>query len=233
MSLPLAEKRCGMPPSITPSHAPPLSQPMADGALILSLIQPKNPSKQDAESLQPPPGSSSFLPSPLKHQVQCPQAIHKTIRQFHQHLKAEQLDQNSLQIIFFQHQNDFALMRYLIFSSVATIPISYTSVKNSATSPPINFNRNPNPTSNALLLPCAAEPSVRLSTPEAPWDHSEGNQTTLQTSIFSLQPPHGMAHYLRYRISHQEFLNSQKCSVTKLQLIHLILRGFTISTFFI
>ena len=47
-------------------------------------------------------------------------------------------------------------MRYLLFSSVGTIPISDTSVKNPAISPPIN----PNPPSHALLLPCAAEPST-------------------------------------------------------------------------
>ena len=82
MSLPLVHIFCGMPPSITPSHVPPLRQPITDDTFILSLIQPKNPSKQVAEPVQPPPGSSSPLPSPLQHQVQCPQAIHKTIQQF-------------------------------------------------------------------------------------------------------------------------------------------------------
>ena len=155
MSLPLAQIFCRLPPSITPSIAPPLGQPIPDGTFILPLIQPKNPSKQDAEILQPPPGSSSLLPSPLQHQAQCLQAIHKNIQQFHRQLKAEQLDRKTLQIIVLQLQNDFALLRYLLFFSVGSIPISDTSVKNSATSQSIN--PNPNPTSNALLLLCAAE----------------------------------------------------------------------------
>ena len=80
MSLPLAQIFCGMPPSITPSHALTLRQPMTDSTFILSLMQPKNPSKQDAETLQPPPGSSSLLPLRLQHQAQCLQANHETIQ---------------------------------------------------------------------------------------------------------------------------------------------------------
>ena len=83
MSLPLAQKVCGLPPSITPSPDPPLRQPITDGFFILPLTHPRNPSKQDAETLQPPPRSSSLLPSPLQHQAQCLQAIHRTIQQFH------------------------------------------------------------------------------------------------------------------------------------------------------
>ena len=147
-----------MPPSITPSHGLTITQPTTDGTFILLLTQTKNPSKQDAETLQPIPGSSYLLPSPLQHQTQQP----KTIQQFHQHLKAEQLDRWTLQIIVLQLPNDFALLRYLLFCSVGTIPISDTPVENSATSPPTN----PNPTSIALLLPCAADPSVRRSTSE-------------------------------------------------------------------
>ena len=78
-----------------------------------------------------------------------------------QHLKAEQLDRKTLQIVVLQLENDFALLRYLLFSSVGTICNKDFAVKNSATSPSIN----PNPTSSAILLPCAAEPSVRRSTP--------------------------------------------------------------------
>ena len=116
MSLPLAQKFCGLPPSITPSPDPPLRQPITDGFFILPLTHPRNPCKPDAETLQPPPRSSSLLPSPLQHQAQCLEAIHKTIQQLHQHLKAEQLDRKALQRIVFQLQNDFALLRYLIFS---------------------------------------------------------------------------------------------------------------------
>ena len=54
--------------------------------------------------------------------------------------------------------------------SLGTIPICDNSSKNPATSPPIqpkpNPNPNPIPTSNALLLPNTAEPSVRRCTPE-------------------------------------------------------------------
>ena len=119
----------------------------------------------DAETLQPPPGSSVLLPSPLQHQAQYLQAIDKTIQQFHQHLKTEQLDRMRLQIFVFQLQNEFALLRFLLFFSLGTFPISDTSVKNSANCPPINPKPNPNPnlTSNAFLLPCAVETSVRSS----------------------------------------------------------------------
>ena len=78
-NLPLDQIFCGMPRPINTSHVPPLRQPITDDTFILPLIQPKNPSKQDAEPPQPPPGSSSLLPSPLQHQAQCLQAIHKTI----------------------------------------------------------------------------------------------------------------------------------------------------------
>ena len=54
MSLRLGQINCGMPPSIKPSDAPPLRQPFTDDIPILLLIQPKNPPKQDAETLQPP-----------------------------------------------------------------------------------------------------------------------------------------------------------------------------------
>ena len=143
MSLPLAQTLCGMPRSIILCQAPPLGQPTTDDT-VLVFIQPRNPSKQDAEALQPTPGSSSLLPSPLQHQPQFLQAIHTTIQQFHQHLKTEQLDRKTLQTIVLQLQNDFALLRSLLFSWVGSIPISDTSVKNPATSPPINRKPNQN-----------------------------------------------------------------------------------------
>ena len=102
MNLSLAQIFCGMPPLITHSHASPLRQPITDDTSILDLIQPKIPSKQGAERFQPLPGSSSLLLSPLRHQEQKLQAIHKNIQQFHQHLKAEQLDQKTRQFLVFQ-----------------------------------------------------------------------------------------------------------------------------------
>ena len=169
MSFPLAQLFCGMPPPIIPSHAHPVNQPITDGTFILLLIQPTNQFKQGATAHQPPPGSSSLLPSPPQHQTKCLKAIHKNIQQFNQHSKAEHLDRKTLQVIVLQLQKYFALLHSLLFPSVGTIPICDTSIQNPATSPPIHHkpipNTNPNPTSNALLLPCASEPSVHCSTP--------------------------------------------------------------------
>ena len=169
MSLPLAQKFIGRPPPIKPSHILSLRQPITDDTFTLPFIQPQNPSKEDAEFLQPPHGSSSLLHSPLQHQVQCLQAFHTTIQQIHQHLKADQVDRKTLQLIILQLQNDFAILRSLLFSSVGTVPISDNSIKNPTTSPPIhpkpNPYPNPNPTLNALLHPCAAEPPFCRSTP--------------------------------------------------------------------
>ena len=164
MSFPLSQLFCVVPPPIISSHAHPRAQSITDGTFILPLIQSKNPSKLNAEVHQTPPGSSSLLLLPLHHQAQCLQAIHKTSQQFHQHLKAEHLDQNILQFIVLQLQNDFALLRYLLFSSVGTIPIRDISAENSVANPPIDPNHKP--TSNVLLVPCAAEHSVRRFTPE-------------------------------------------------------------------
>ena len=115
MSLPVFQIICGKHPSIIPSHAPPLRKPITDDTFILLLIQPMNPFKQDAATFQPPPGYLSLLHSTLQHQAQCLQAIRETIQQFHQHLKAEQLDRRILQTIVLQLPNDFALLRCSLF----------------------------------------------------------------------------------------------------------------------
>ena len=98
-----------------------------------------------------------FLPPSFQHQAICLQAIHKTIQQFNQHLKAEHLDRKTLQLIVLQLQNDFALLRYLLFSN------KDIAVWSSATSP--SLNPNPNPTSCAFPLPSIGEPDFRRSTP--------------------------------------------------------------------
>ena len=165
MSLPLAQKFRGMPPPIIPSPDPLINQPITDGIFILPLIQPTDQSKQDAAAHQLPPGSSSLLPSALQFQANCLQAVHKAIQQFNQLLKAEHLDRQTLQLLVLQLQIDFALLRYLLFTSVGTISNKDIAVKNSATSPLINSNLSSNPTSNALLLPCADAQSLRRSTP--------------------------------------------------------------------
>ena len=188
MSLPLAQLFRGMPRQIIPSHAPPINQPITDGTSNLPLIQPKDPSKQDAAAHQPPPGSSSLLPSPLQHQTHCLQAFYKTVQQFHQHLKTEQLDQKTLQLNVLQLQNEFPLLRYLLFSSVRTILTSDTSVTNSTTSPLTNPNPNPNPTSTALLLPCTDEPKFRRSTPEGAVGSPRAKTNNAANAIFLSSP---------------------------------------------
>ena len=110
MSLPLAQLFCRKSPRIIPSHASSINQPITDGTFILLLIQLTNQSKQDAAAHQPPAGPSSLLSLPLQHQANCLQAIHKTIQQFNQHLKAEHLDRQTLQLIPLQLQNIFALL---------------------------------------------------------------------------------------------------------------------------
>ena len=155
-------------PQIIPSPAP-IDQPITDGTFIFPLVQPTNQSKQDAAARQQPPGTSSLLSSSLQHHANCLQAIHKTIQEFNQHLKAEHHDRQTLQLIVLQLQNDFALLRYLLFSQVETICNKDTTSKNSATSllfnPNSNPNPNPNPTSSAFPIPGPDEPKLRRSTP--------------------------------------------------------------------
>ena len=166
MGLPLAQLICGMPPQTIPSHAPSIDQHIIDGTFLLPLLHPTNKSQLDAAVHQLTPGSST-----LQHQVICLQAINKTIKQFNQHLKAEQLDRQTLQLILLQLQNDFDLLRYLLFSPAETISNMDITVKDSSTSPLLNFtanpitNPNPNPSSSAFLLPVPGEPELRCSTP--------------------------------------------------------------------
>ena len=167
MSLPLAQLISGMPPQTIPSLAPSINQQLTDSTFLLPLLQPTNQSTPDAAAHQPTPGSSTLLPSSLQHQANCLQAINNSIQQFNQHLKAEKLDRQILQLIVLQLQNDFAVLRYLLFSPVETISNKDITVKNSATSPLFNPNANPkpNPTSSAFPLPGPGEPKLRRSTP--------------------------------------------------------------------
>ena len=97
--------------------------------------------------------------SPLQHQASCLEATHKTIQQFNQHLKAEHLDRQALQFIALQLQNDFALLRSLLFSD------KDTAAKDSATSPLNNTNPNPNPTLSAFTIPCTDDAKLCRSNP--------------------------------------------------------------------
>ena len=63
-------------------------------------------------------------------------------------------------------QNDFAVLRYLLFSPVETISNKDITVKDSATSPLFDLHRNPNPNpTSAFPLPAPGEPKLRRSTP--------------------------------------------------------------------
>ena len=82
---------------------------------------------------------------------------------------AEHLDTQTLQLLVLQLQNDFASLRYLLFSPVETIYSKDFAVRNSATSPLSNPKPSPNPilnpTSSAFPLPGPGEPEIRRSNP--------------------------------------------------------------------
>ena len=202
MSYRLAQLFWGMPPQIIPSHAPLINQPIGNNFLTFPLIQSKDLPKHDAEILQPHGGSSS-----LQHQARCVQSIHQTIQQFHQHLKAEQLERKTLQLIALQLPNNFALLRYLLFSSVGPTSSNVISVKNSATSPLINPNPNHLPalrTHNFVVLPRMAL-----------WDPLERKQIILQMPTSSLLPTHWRTLHPQRGTSRQECQNSKKYSKMK------------------
>ena len=158
-----------MPSQIVPSHAPSTNQRVTDGTFLFPPLQPTNQPKSDAAAHQPTSGSSAPLPTSLQRQVNCLQAIHKTIQQFNQHLKEENLDRQTLQLIVLQIQNDFALLRYLLFSPVETAFDKDIAVNNSATSPLLNPKAHPNPNRNpispAFSLSGPGDPELRRSTP--------------------------------------------------------------------
>ena len=163
MNLPLAQIICGMPPQIIPSHVPSVNQHIADNTHLHPHLQQTNQSQPDAAAHQSMPGLSASLPSSLQHQSNCLQAITKTIKQFSQHLKVEQLDRQTLHLILLQLQNDFALLRYLLFSPVDTIPNKHITVKVSTTSPLLESKLNPIP--NPASTACTEAPKLRRLTP--------------------------------------------------------------------
>ena len=196
MSFPLAQLFCGIPPQIISSHAPSINQHIIDGTFLLPSLQPTNQSKPYAAAHQPNPEPSALLSSPLQHQANCLQSIHKTIQQFNQYLKAEHLDRQALQLIALQLQNDFALLRYLLFSD------KDTAAKGSATSPLLN----PNPNTN-----CTDAPSFRRSTPVGAVGPSRAKTNNsanadLQPTPNTQEVPTIMAQNLTSRISKLEKL---------------------------
>ena len=102
MSFPLTQLFCGMPAQITPSHVPFNNQHITDGTFLLPPLPPTNHSKPKTAVNQSTPEFSALLSSPQLHQANCLQAIHKTIQQFNQYLKAEHLDRQALQLIALQ-----------------------------------------------------------------------------------------------------------------------------------
>ena len=155
MGLPLAQLMCGMPPQTVPLLVPSTHQPLTDSTSLLPLLQPTNQFTPDAAAHKPTPGSFALLPSSLQHQANCLQAIQKTIQQFNQHLKAEHLDRQTLQLIVLQLQIDFTVLRYLLSSPVETTSHRDITVRNSATSPLLISKANPNPNPNPKPAPAA------------------------------------------------------------------------------
>ena len=158
MSFSLAQLFCGMPPQFVPPHAPSIHQHITDGTFLLLSLQLTSQSKPNAAVHQSTPEFSALLSSHLLYQADCLQAIHKTVQQLNQQLKAENLDRQALQLIALQLQNDFALLRYLLFSDKDTAATDF------APSPLINLNPNLNPTSSASTLPCTDDARLRRST---------------------------------------------------------------------
>ena len=244
MNIPLAQLISGIPPQVTPPHAPPINQHIADNTLLLPLLQPINQYTKDAAAHKPTPGSSTHLPSSLHHQMKCLQAITNSIQQFNQHLKAEKLDRQLLQLVVLQLQNDFAVLRYLLFFPTETIPHKDITVKDTATSPLFAPTANPNPNANANPNPNPNPSSQLLSAfplpgPRAPtfvvlprwalWGQPKQKQTILQTPISN---PYPTRKKLRYRTSHQEFANWKNCLPMKYQRTHQSLQGSILNTFY-
>ena len=156
--------------------------------------------------------------------MKCLQAINNSIQQFNQHLKAEKIDRQFLQLVVLQLQNDFAVLRYLLFSSTGTIPNKNITVQDTATSPSIDTNTNPNPNANpsshlpsAFSLPGPRAPTLRRSTPVGAVGaaRTETNNTTnidSQPTPNSQGAPSATMQNLTTRISKLEKLFANEVS---------------------
>ena len=192
MSLPLAQSFCRLPPSVTPSHAPPLRLT----ALSFSLLSSRRTHLS---------GMQNFVKHLLDLQFFCPYVSNikrkvyrlltrpfntstNTWMQNNATEKLIKLLSFNLRMIWLDCATRFSLLLEQFPSAILLLrlPLSVHQLTPTLT----------------LTLPllhmhswfsCAAEPSVRRSTRRALWDQAERNQTTLQTSTFSLQTPHGMA----------------------------------------
>ena len=110
-------------------------------------------------------------------------------------MKADHLNKQALQLFALQLQNDFALLRYLLFSD------KDTAAEDSATSSLINLNLNPNPnpTSSAFTLPCTDDAKLRRSTP-----------------VGAMGPPRAKTNYSA-NADFQSILNTQEAPSTTVQ----------------
>ena len=207
MSFPLVQLICGIPPQTPLFHAPSKNQHIPDGTFLLPSFRLTSQSKPNSAVHQSTPEFSALLSSPLQHQANCLRSIHKIIQQFNQYLKAEQLDRQALQPIALQMQNDFALLRYLLFSD------KDTAAKDSANTPLTNLN--PNPTASALTLPCTDDAKLRRSTPVGAMEPTRAKQTILQMPISNPYSIRRKFLQLRCRTSHQGLANLQNCSQMK------------------
>ena len=219
MGLLLAQLICGTPPQTNPS----INQHITDGTFLLPLLQQTNQSKPDAAAHHPTPGSLALLPSSTQHQSNCLQAINETIKEFNQHLKADRLDRQTLQLILLQLQIDFALLRYLLFSPDETISNKNIIENYSATSPLFNpsanpnRNLNPNPTSTAFPLLGPGVLKFHRSTPVGAVGLPTTKTNNTANADFQLTPntqevPSTTVHNLTLRICKLEKLLADEIS---------------------
>ena len=244
MNLPLAQLICGMPPPITPSHAPSINQHIADNTLLLPFLQPINQYTKDAAAHKPTPGSSTHQPSSLHHQMKCLQAINNSIQQFNQQLKAEKLDRQILQLVVLQLQNDFAVLRYLLFPRLGQSPTRMLPLKTLllvlyliltlTLTLMLTLTLTLTLTLALTFLPLFRSPALKhrhfaVLPRWALWGQPKQKQTTLQTTIPN---PYPTRKKLRYRTSHQEFANWKNCLPMKYQRTHQSLQGSILNTFY-
>ena len=86
------------------------------------------------------------------------------MRHLDDYLKSDQLNRKALQHIALQLQNDFALLRYLLFSAIGVTHPNVHSSSHLAVS--LTNKPHPNPILAATLVPTVAEPSTFRFTPE-------------------------------------------------------------------
>ena len=117
MSFRLAQLFCGMSPQTIPPHAPSFHLHITDGMFLLPSLQLTSLSKPNAAVHQSFPEFSVLLSSLLLHQAKCLQSIHKTIQQFNQNLKAENLDRQARHCNSLRFNCKMTLPYYVICSS--------------------------------------------------------------------------------------------------------------------